>query len=285
MGQARCSSKFNGDITSGPLYCGDLYDNNVAVVLPKDDKFVPAIWAFCSSPEFNTAVRQIDPKMNVTNATLVKVPFDLERWQSVAEGKWPHGLPEPYSDDPTQWLFQGNPLESTDPLQVALARLLGYQWPQQDADQLSSLAIPDGILPLVPVAGQEPEVERLRRVLAVAYGEDWSTEQQTQLLLQVGFAEKGLDTWLREGFFEQHCKIFHQRPFIWHIWDGRKDGFSALVNYHKLDATNLDKLIYTYLGDWTRTQRVAEESGTPGANARLVAALELPEEARSDTGR
>ena len=257
------------------LYRGDLYDNNVAVVLPKDDKFLPAIWAFCSSPEFNTGVRRIDSALKVTNATLVKVPFDFERWQSVAEELWPGGLPEPYSDDPTQWLFQGNPLESTDPLQVALARLLGYQWPQQDADQLSSLAIPDGILPLVPVAGQEPEVERLRRVLAVAYGEGWSTEQQTQLLLQVGFAEKGLDTWLREGFFEQHCKIFHQRPFIWHIWDGRKNGFSALVNYHKLDATNLDKLIYTYLGDWTRTQRAAEESGAPGANARLVAALEL----------
>ena len=29
--------------------------------------------------------------------------------------------------------------------------------------------------------------------------------------------------------------MFHQRPFVWHIWDGRKrDGFHALVNYHKL---------------------------------------------------
>ena len=257
------------------VYCGEYFDNNTAVIVPKDPTNLPAIWAFCSSSEFNTAVRQIDPKMNVTNATLVKVPFDLERWQSFAEELWPGGLPEPYSDDPTQWLFQGNPLESTDPLQVALARLLGYQWPQQDADQLSHLAIPDGILPLTPVAGQEPAVERLRRVLDVAYGDDWSTERQTQLLLQVGFAEKGLDAWLREGFFEQHCKLYHQRPFIWHIWDGRKDGFSALVNYHEFDSANLDKLIYTYLGDWTRTQQSAEDSGIPGANARLVAALEL----------
>ena len=109
----------------------------------------------------------------------------------------------------------------------------------------------------------------------MAYGDDWSTERQTQLLLQVGFAEKGLDAWLREGFFEQHCKTFHQRPFIWHIWDGRRDGFSALVNYHEFDSANLDKLIYTYLGDWIRTQQSAEDSGTPGANARLVAALEL----------
>ena len=47
------------------------------------------------------------------------------------------------------------------------------------------------------------------------------------------------------------------------------------MNYHKLDAGNLDKLIYSYLGEWIRTQRASEESGIPGANARLVAALEL----------
>ena len=112
-------------------------------------------------------------------------------------------------------------------------------------------------------------------MLTVSYENDWSIGQQTELLRQVGFADKGLDAWLRDGFFEQHCKLFHQRPFIWHIWDGRRDGFSVLVNYHKLDVANLDKLIYTYLGEWIRTQRAAEESGAPGASARLVAALEL----------
>ena len=258
------------------LYCGDYFDNNTAVIVPKDPAYLPAIWAFCVSPDFNTAVRNIDAAIKVTNATLVKVPFDLERWQSVTEELWPGGVPEPYSDDPTQWLFQGTPPDSTDPLQVALARLMGYQWPQQDTDGLSPLAIQDGILPLVAsVAGQQPASERLRRVLAVSYGEDWSAERQTQLLLQVGFAEKGLNTWLLDGFFEQHCKLFHQRPFIWHIWDGRKDGFSALVNYHKLTVANLEKLIYTYLGEWIRNQRIEEESGQAGANARLVAAQQL----------
>ena len=52
-------------------------------------------------------------------------------------------------------------------------------------------------------------------------------------------------------------KLFHQTPFIWHIWDGRKDGFAALVNYHLLDRGNLDRLIHTYLGDWLREQRAA----------------------------
>ena len=118
-------------------------------------------------------------------------------------------------------------------------------------------------------------MERLRRVLSFAHGADWSAEQQMQLLRQVGFETKGLDVWFRDGFFEQHCKLFHQRPLVWHIWDGRRDGFAVLVNYHKLHAANLDKLTYSYLGEWIRMQRAAEESGTPGASARLVAALEL----------
>ena len=275
-GRAGVAISLLGELNA-TLYTGELYDNNTGAIVPNDRTLVPAIWAYCSSNEFRNAVRKIDRKMNVTNATLVKVPLDLEHWQSVAKERWPDGLPEPHSDDPTQWLFDGGPAESASPLHVAVARLLGYQWPQQDVDGLSRLAIPDGMLPLSPTSGQEPAAEQLRRVLATAYGDEWSAERQAELLRQVGFADKGLDAWLRDGFFEQHCKLFHHRPFIWHIWDGRRDGFSILVNYHKLDAANLNKLIYTYLGEWIHTQRAAEESGAPGASARLVAALELQE--------
>ena len=124
-------------------------DNNTAVIIPNDQAHLPAIWCFCSSPEYNEAVRRIDQKLNVTNATLVKVPFDLEYWSKIAEEKFPNGLPEPYTDDPTQWIFHGHPCGSvvwdetqkwtahgplrTDEtvLQVAVARLLGYRWPAE----------------------------------------------------------------------------------------------------------------------------------------------------------
>lgn len=81
--------------------------------------------------------------------------------------------------------------------------------------------------------------------------------------------------WLRDGFFPQHCKLFNNRPFIWHIWDGRKDGFSALVNYHKLTRTRLERLIYTYLGDYINTQTRAAQVGEKGADLRLASAQEL----------
>ena len=261
-----------GELRSA-LYLGTAFDSNMAAVIPEDSASLPAVWAFCSSPEFDESVRQIDTTLKVTNATLVKVPFDAKRWEKAAADMGP--LPKPFSKDPTQWLSTGDPGNSTESLQVALARLLGYDWPRQDVDRLSPLKIQDGILLLSPTLGQEPASEQLHRVLASAYEEGWSNERQRQLLSQVGFVDKGLDAWLRDGFFEQHCKLFHQRPFIWHIWDGRRDGFSALVNYHKLDVANLNKLIYTYLGEWIRAQRAAEDSGTSGADARLRAALEL----------
>lgn len=256
------------------LYTGELFDNNAAVIIPKDPSLLPAMWAFCKSPEFARSVREIDQSLKVTNATLVKVPFDLEYWQAEAEKAGP--LPEPHSDAPTQWLFKGSVKASTAPLQVAVARLLGYRWPeQQEEDELTPFADSDGVVCLPAVLGKSSAVDRLRALLAAAYGSDWSMAAEETLLASVGYGGKGLEAWLRDGFFEQHAKLFHNRPFIWHIWDGRKDGFSALVNYHTLDRAKLDKLIYSYLGAWIAKQRKEAADEVPGADARIGAAEDL----------
>ena len=67
--------------------------------------------------------REQNAALSVDNGYLAKVPFDLAYWQQVAAEKYPDGLPEPYSNDPTQWLFKGTVTDTTQPLQVALARL------------------------------------------------------------------------------------------------------------------------------------------------------------------
>jgi len=260
------------------LYTGEPWDTNVAVIIPHNPAHLPAIWAFCSSPEFSKAVRRIDQALKVTNSSFGKVPFDLEYWQKMANAAGP--LPEPYSNVPTQWLFEGHPVGSTAPLQIAVARLLGYHWPRQEPDDLDQCAV-DGILCLPPVAGEPLGAERLRALLAAAYRGSWSLTRQEELLAAVDFSGKDLDEWLRDGFFIQHCRLFLNRPFIWHIWDGRRDGFSVLVNYHKLDAAQLDKLIYTYLGAWIRAQRRRRDAGESGAEGRLVAALELQEKLKA----
>jgi hypothetical protein len=268
------------------LFCGEKYDTNAAVLIPKNEKHLLALWAYCSSPEFNAKVRTVDQKLNVTNATLVKVPFDLAHWQRVSAEKYPNGLPEPASNDPTQWLFAGHPVDSTAPFQVGVARLLGYRWPRQTGqtvsgappvpeDGLEKLVDEDGIVCIPSVRGEAPAAERLRALLATAYGKAWSPAKLDELLSALDYAGSNLEDWLRNGFFDQHSKLFHHRPFIWQIWDGRKDGFSALVNYHMLDHKLLEKLTYTYLGDWIKKQQEAVANGEGGADDRLVKAQQL----------
>ena len=291
------------------LYGGELFDNNSSAMGPLAGEKLAAVWCFCSSPEYNEAVRSIDQSLKVTNATLVKVPFDLDHWTKVAEEKYPNGLPKPYADDPTQWIFHGHPCGSvvwdedrkrtadgplrTDAtvLQVATARLLGYRWPAEfDADmeladeqrkwvrhcaELASFVDEDGIVCISPVQGEASASDRLLNLLAAAYGNDWSNETLATLLKSADHAGKTLESWLRDKFFTQHCKLFQNRPFAWHIWDGQRDGFAALVNYHKLDAKLLETLIYTYLGDWISRQKQDIAANVDGAQERLAAAENL----------
>ena len=258
------------------LYTGELFDNNTAVILPHDEDDLPAIWAFASSSEFAAEVRRIDTSIKVTNATFVKVPFDVYRWHRVAAERFPGGLPEPSSDDPTQWLFDGRPEAATDPLQVAVGRLLGYRWPNQvDWDELDAFADDDGIVCLPSVLGERTAADRLRELLARAFGVTWLPAKSGDLLSVSGSRKKDLESWLREDFFKDHCKLFRNRPFVWHIWDSRSDGFAALVNYHRLDRAMLQRLTFTYLGDWIERQMAGVRDEAPGAEERFAAAQEL----------
>jgi hypothetical protein len=267
------------------LSVGEPFDTNVAVIVPTNEADLAAVWGFCASPEFRDSVRKIDQKVGVTSATLAKVPFNLAHWQKVAAEKYPHGLPKPFSSDPTQWLFNGHPNGSNQPLHVAVARLVGYQWPRQTGssvldcpplgpDGLEGLADNDGIVCHSATKGEAPAAERLRGLLVQALGKF----DLTALIASAG--PKGsrsntLEAWLRDEFFEQHCELFHHRPFIWHIWDGHESGFSALVNYHQLTHANLEKLTYAHLGDWIRRQQAAVDAGEAGRDIPLQAAKQL----------
>jgi len=172
-----------------------------------------------------------------------------------------------------------------------LARLLGYRWPAENdtemelADEAHELIVAvkvfdylsdaDGIFCIPSVNSEQGGAERLRDYLQQVFASEWGSKTISQLLLKEGAKSTNLDAWLRDEFFAQHCKVFNNRPFIWHIWDGRKDGFSALLNYHKLSRENLSKLIYTYLGDWIRMCEAKKKAGESGAEGLLSAALML----------
>lgn len=292
------------------LYRGNLYDQSSAAIIPENITHLPAIWQFLGSNFFRIELNKIDLKRNKTNSTFVKVPFDLPYWSKIAAVEYPKGLPKPYSNDPTQWIFHGHPCGSVvweedskwtahgelrvedSVLQVAVARLLGYRWPAEldsemelaaeqrewveHCQELDAYSDDDGIVCLPAVRGEKAADLRLEALLQAAYGKAWTTPLKNRLLETVG--SSSLNLWLRDKFFEQHCKMFQHRPFIWHIWDGLKDGFSALVNYHKLDKAGLERLVYTYLGDWIRTQQSGMTNGEDGAQERLAAAEALKRE-------
>ena len=291
------------------LYGGQPFDDSVSPLIPTDEKLLTALWCYTHSDEYLTEVRRLNQSVKVVPGSLTKVAFDERRWSDLAAERYPNGLPKPYSDDPTQWNFHGHPCGSVtwdddckrtaqgplrldaNVLQIAVARILGYRWPAEtDTDMeladearawvarcglLAAHADRDGIVCLPPVGREKAAVDRLLNLLAAAYGTAWSNDVLAQLLAAAGHADKSLESWLREKCFAQHCELFQQRPFVWHIWDGLRDGFAAFVNYHRLDTKGLEALIYTYLGDWISRQTQDLAAGVEGAQEKLHAAQAL----------
>ena len=276
-------AKMNGVRAS--VYLGALFAKNCAVLSTATAGACPAVLEFVTSPAFNDEVQRLDGNLNTATSVFEKVPIDLAYWQKMATEKYPEGLPKPFSSDPTQWVFNGHPKNSDQGLHVAVARLVGYQWPRQtgsrfpdcpalDPDGLEKLADTDGIVCLSATKDEASAAERLRGLLVQALG-PFDLRALISRAGPKGSRSETLEEWLRDEFFEQHCTLFHQRPFIWHIWDGHKSGFSALVNYHKLTHANLENLTYVYMGDWIRRQQAAVDSGEAGSDLRLQAAKQL----------
>jgi hypothetical protein len=263
---------------------GDAHAQNGVAIIPKDPADLAAIFCFCQSGEYRRGVENLNQKLIKPTGVMGKVPFDSESWRTKAQQAYPKGLPLPYTNDPRELIFHGHPcgsvvwdekskwtkngeLRKDDfVLQVAVARLLGYRWPAEfdkgmelapeqrawvnRCESLLELSDEDGIVCIPPVRGEAAADGRLLNLLAAAYGDSWSKSILNELLKRADHAGKSLEGWLRDKFFMQHCKLFQHRPFIWQIWDGLPDGFSVLVNYHKLDYKLLETLTHTYLGDW-----------------------------------
>ncbi|MBF0500207.1 MAG: SAM-dependent DNA methyltransferase [Candidatus Riflebacteria bacterium] len=291
------------------IYLGGAFDSNMtAIVLKKIDDF-EALLDFALKGDLSIKVRAFDQSIKPTNSSFEKIEFSIGEFSSSFKNSYPLGCPKPFSNDSTQWLFHGHPfgnvtwktevkrlangiLRSDDTvLQVALVRLLGYQWPAELDDKmelddlqrewvkkcktLASHVDDDGIVCIPPVRGEASAAERLLNLLVDAHGPSWTNDILAELLKNSDHGGKSLETWLRDKFFSQHCKIFQNRPFIWHIWDGLRDGFSVLVNYHKLDHKNLETLIYTYLGDWISRMKQDLDQGIDGAEEKIAAAESL----------
>jgi hypothetical protein len=291
MGRRGVAISYIGSLTA-TLYLGEVFENVICVAIPHIADDLPALWAFVTSDEFPAAVRAVNQNLGVSVRYFEKAPMDVGRWRQIAADRYPNGLPTPSSAVPTQWLFREDVRRSEFSLQVAAARVCGYRWPLQqqplfgceatEVDTAASFADADGIVPVPSVHREPTAVERIRALLAATTTEEVLREND---LLQFARSESAtMGEWVQEEFFSQHCSLFHDLPFIWHVWDGLRDGFSALVNYHNLAGPNgegrrtLEKLTHTYLGDWIARQRAGVAANEEGAEARLAAAEHLREQ-------
>ena len=131
------------------IFLGEKYDSNMTSIVPLHPDYCTPLLTYGLSGELAREVRVIDSSLKPTNSSFEKVAFDLAHWTAVAAEKYPNGLPKPYTDDPTQWIFHGHPCGSVvwdeqakwtahgplrqdvTVLHVAVARLLGYRWPAE----------------------------------------------------------------------------------------------------------------------------------------------------------
>ena len=136
------------------IYTGEHFGNSSPTIIPISQENITAFWVYCSSQQFADDLRKINQKLSVDNGYIGKIPFDLDHWTTICQERYPHGLPKPYTDDPTQWIFHGHPCGSviwsdatnrtdhgpirrdTTVLSIALARLLGYRWPAELDEQM-----------------------------------------------------------------------------------------------------------------------------------------------------
>ena len=262
------------------IYTGERYDGSCFAIVPNDPDNALALICYGLDGELETALSRINPTWNLKSPeSLLQLPIDLEKWREIAAYRYPTGLPPDTGRNPSQWTFDGVLAKAEEPLQCAVGSLLGYHWPKQMTETYDADA--DGVICLTALKGEAPAEQRLNALLSNALGAEWSAAKLASLLAEAGFVGKSLEDWLRDGFFAHHCELFQQRPFIWHIWDGRRDGFHVLVNYHRLAAPNdegkrtLEKVIYSYLGDWIDRQRADQKNGVEGADARLSHAEHL----------
>lgn len=255
------------------LYTGTKFGNSSPVLICNDLAHLPAVAAFVWSGAFVAAMRVANKKVSVDNGYITKVPFDLAHWQRVAALEYPDGLPEPGSDNPTQWIFHGHPryAASGTELHVALARLAGFRWPAETdttmrlsaeararIGEVATLppADADGLLSLSPLLGERGLADRLHAWCAAAWGKAWTSDTEAALITAACAHANDrpprsltLDAWLRTHAARQHAKLFHDRPFLWWITDGRADGFMAVVHYHRLTRDALSRLAFHVLGD------------------------------------
>ena len=184
-----------------------------------------------------------------------------------------------------------------DRLTVFVLRLLGHCWPKQieAGEPVPAWADDDGIIPLLPGAGETPLADRVRERLRAEDG-DLGVQQTEALLTEL--TGQDLETWLRRSFYPRHVRQFKYRPIAWHLASapvvgagsakgkgGKGRGgsrqapaFECLVYYHACGLGLLARLRTQYVEPLLRAERgrvdAARQAGDDTAAAQATARVQ-----------
>jgi len=184
-----------------------------------------------------------------------------------------------------------------DRLTVIVLRLLGYRWPKQieAGEAVPAWADEDGIIPLLPGAGEAPLADRVRERLRAEDG-DLGVQQTEALLTEL--TGHDLETWLRRSFYPRHVRQFKYRPIAWHLASAPVSGtggargkggkgrgrswqapaFECLVYYHACGLGLLARLRTQYVEPLLRAERgrvdAARQSSNDTAAAQATARVQ-----------
>lgn len=139
----------------------------------------------------------------------------------------------------------------------------------------------DGLVPLLPVAGEAPLLDRVHAELAKLFPTRDVNGVEVEIVNELKRKAKGYDRassireWLEDLYFSYHASLYRNRPIFWHISSKQGKGpaaFSALVHYHRFDKDRMAKLRGVFLRDALTTFR--REAALAGQQGRTDDRLE-----------
>jgi len=77
---------------SAAIYSGDFYHSLIPVIVPKDEKYLPAILAFALSDRLRLSAREANQALSIDKGYFEKFEFDLAYWAAASSAR-PAGYP------------------------------------------------------------------------------------------------------------------------------------------------------------------------------------------------
>lgn len=141
---------------------------------------------------------------------------------------------------------------------------LAYAGGDWDASKYPSFAADkDNIIPICDDEYFDDDiVGRFVKFVEVVYGKDTLDENLKFIADALGANGQPKDVirkYFLNGFYKDHCKMYHKRPIYWMFDSGKKNGFKCLIYMHRYQPDTLARIRTDYVHEQQARYRTAIE--------------------------